>query len=175
MGHRRCRACGRVFRLCSQVPEQHYCGSPGCRRERRRRWQRDKRRSDADYRHNQAGAQRAWAQAHADYWRHYRLSHPEYCERNRVQQRERDRRRGPCAHGPDPRGAAGLAKMAPSGPILPVSSGIYRMVLATATDLAKMDSWTVKITVLSKGYGSFTGADGILQREDSIGPRGPPG
>lgn len=164
MGRQRCAACGRVFRRCSQVREQRYCGLPACRRERRRRWQSRKRRSDADYRHNQALAQRAWAAAHADYWRNYRLTHPEYGERNRVQQRQRDRRR-----------ATALAKMAPSEPILPVDSGIYRMVPATAPDLAKMVAWTVKITVLSKGYGSVAGAGRILQREDSIGSRGPPG
>ena len=162
MERRRCAACGEVFRRRSQVQEQRYCGSPGCRQERRRRWQRDKRRGDRDYRHNQTQAQRAWAAAHTDYWRNYRLTHPEYSERNRLQQRQRDRRRR--------RGE--LAKMAPSEPILPVPSGIYRMVPAA---LAKMAPWTVKITVLSKGYGSFAGADGILQREDSIGPRGPPG
>jgi hypothetical protein len=153
-----------VFRPRSQVREQRYCGLPACRRERRRRWQSSKRRSDADYRHNQALAQRAWAAAHADYWRNYRLTHPEYGERNRVQQRQRDRRR-----------AARLAKMAPSEPILPVESGIYRMVPATAPDLAKMAAWTVKITVLSKEYGSVAEAGRILQREDSIGPRGSPG
>jgi hypothetical protein len=164
MGRQRCAACGRVFRRRSQVREQRYCGSPACRRERRRRWQSSKRRSDADYRHNQALAQRAWAAAHADYWRNYRLSHSGYVERNRVQQRERDRRR-----------AAALAKMASSEPILSVDSGIYRMVPASAPDLAKMAAWTVKITVLSRDYGSAAGAGGILQREDSIGSRGPPG
>jgi hypothetical protein len=152
MGRQRCAACGRVFRRRSQVREQRYCGSPGCRRERRRRWQSSKRRSDADYRHNQALAQRAWSAAHADYWRNYRLTHPEYGERNRVQQRQRDRRRV----------AARLAKMAPSEPILPVESGIYRMVPATAPDLAKMAAWTVKITVLSKEYGSVAGTGRIL-------------
>ena len=82
MKRRRCAACGEVFRRRSQVPEQRYCGSPGCRQERRRRWQRDKRRANRDYRHNQTQAQRAWAAAHTDYWRNYRLTHPEYSERN---------------------------------------------------------------------------------------------
>ena len=109
MGRRRCAACGRVFRPRSQVQEQRYCGLPACRRERRRRWQSSKRRSDADYRHNQALAQRAWAAAHADYWRNYRLTHREYGERNRLRQRQRARRR-----------AVALAKMAASEPILPV-------------------------------------------------------
>jgi len=174
MERRRCAACSQVSRRRSQARGQRYCGSPGCRRERRRRWQRDKRGSDPDYRHNQARAQRAWAAAHPDYWRHYGLSHPEYCERNRVQQRQRDRRGQCCAGEPDREGAGGLAKMAPSEPILPMLSGIYRMVPATATGLANMASWTVKITVLSRGYGSFAEARRILQREDSIGPRDPP-
>lgn len=164
MERRRCAACGVVFRRRSQVKEQRYCGSPGCRRERRRRWQRHKR-NDADYRYNQGRAQQVWAGAHADYWRHYRLSHPAYVERNRLQQRQRDRQRR----------VAELAKMASSEPILPVDSGIYRILPATATELAKTAPWTVRITVLSKGYGSFAGTNGILQREDSIGPRGLPG
>ena len=179
MERQRCAACGQMFRRRSQVREQRYCGSPPCQRERRRRWQRSKRRSDMDYRHNQARAQQAWAATRRDYWRHYRLAHPEYLERNRLQQRQRDRRRRAsppdCDPGVDPRGAGDLAKMASSEAILPVSSGFYRLVPATSTDLAKMAPWTVKITVLSKGYGSFAGADAILQREDSLGPRGPPG
>lgn len=89
----RCASCGRRFRPNSRVKEQRYCGDPACQRERRRRWKWDKRQVDADYRLNQAVAQRAWAEAHADYWRHWRQQHPDYVERNRLQQRERDRRR----------------------------------------------------------------------------------
>ena len=95
MERRHCAGCGRAFRPCSQVPGQRYCGTPGCQRERRRRWQQAKHASDADYRENQARAQRAWAQNHSEYWREYRRLHPEYCERNRnaARQRQRDRRR----------------------------------------------------------------------------------
>jgi hypothetical protein len=159
---RRCAACGEAFRPRSQVQEQRYCGSPACQRERRRRWQWSKRRTDTDYRQNQALAQRTWTEAHADYWRHYRLTHPEYCERNRLQQRNRDGRR------------RGLAKMDASEPIPPVSSGIYRLMPTRVSDLAKMDAWTVKITFLSKDYEQTGNAGRILQREDLIGATGPP-
>lgn len=155
----RCAACGECFQPRSQVREQRYCSKAKCQQERRRRWKRNKRHSDEDYRRNQAAAQRAWAAGHAGYWRDYRAAHPDYVERNRRLQRERDRRR---ADGD-------LAKRNASEPIGAVPTGIYRMVPAAA-DLAKRNAWTVSITVLSKDYGPA----GILQREDVIGTVGPP-
>ena len=124
MESRRCAACGQAFRPRSRVPQQRYCGAAACRRDRRRRWQRAKRESDADYRENQARAQRAWAQNHRDYWRAYRLTHPQYCESNRkaARQRQRDRRRAAVA--------AALAKMDASTAGTPVPSGTYRLVPA---------------------------------------------
>jgi hypothetical protein len=147
MESRRCAACGQAFRPRSRVPQQGYCGAAACRRERRRRWQRAKRESDADYRENQARAQRAWAQNHRDYWRAYRRTHPQYCESNRkaARQRQRDRRRAAIA--------AEFAKMDASAAGTPVPSGTYRLVPAAAPGFAKMDSWTVEITLVSMPYG----------------------
>jgi hypothetical protein len=93
MADRRCLSCGPKFRPCPQTPRQLYCSEAACQRERRRRWQREKQRSDADYRDNQRRAQRAWAAKHSGYWRDWRDRHPEYCERNRAGQRLRNRRR----------------------------------------------------------------------------------
>lgn len=156
---RQCASCGELFRPRTQVREQRYCGKPGCQQERRRRWKWNQRHSDEDYRQNQAMAQRTWAATHADYWRGYRAAHPDYVERNRLLQRERDRRRA----------AGDLAKRNASEPICTVPSGIYRLAPAAA-DLAKRNAWTVKITVLSRDWRSA----GILQREDVIGADGPP-
>jgi hypothetical protein len=83
MKRRRCSACGVAFRPRSQVPDQMYCSASACQQARRRRWQRAKRQSDADYRENQARAQRAWVQGHRDYWREYRRTHPQHSESNR--------------------------------------------------------------------------------------------
>ena len=107
---------------------------------------------------------RAWADSHGDYWREYRASHPDYTDRNRLEQRRRDRHRR----------AAHLAKMVASTPISAIPSGTYRLLPEAGGDLAKMDAWTVKITVISRDYASGGEAGAILQREDVIGTTGPP-
>ena len=139
MDSRRCEACGQAFRPRSQVSQQCYCAAEACQRERRRRWQVAKRQSDPDYHDKQVRAQRAWRERHPDYWREYRRTHPQYAQRNRSQQHERDGRR--CERR--------LAKMDASAPVFPVPSGTYRLAPAAAGDLAKMDAWMVEITLLS--------------------------
>jgi hypothetical protein len=90
---RKCKACGGHFAPRPQNSNQQFCSKPECQRERKRRWQKHKRATDADYRENQARARQQWAQRHPDYWRRYRRDHPDYAARNRILQRERDRRR----------------------------------------------------------------------------------
>jgi hypothetical protein len=154
MESRRCAGCGQAFRPRSQVPGQCYCSEAACQRERRRCWQRAKRASDADYRENQARAQRAWAQSHREYWREYRRTHPDYCERNRdgSRQRRRDRRQRAGSST-----SAKFAKMDASMPGSPVPSGTYRLVPAAAAEFAKMDAWMVEITLVSTPYGEMDG------------------
>ena len=139
MQSKRCVACEQMFHPRAQVPDQRYCGSPACQRERRRRWQLKRRQSDPDYQENQSRAQRAWGERHPEYWDEYRRRHPQSVERNRVLQRERDRRRR----------ARVLAKMDVSTRDSPVVSGTYRLSPVPCKDLAKSDAWTVQITVLS--------------------------
>jgi hypothetical protein len=61
-----------------------------------------------------------------------------------------------------------------STPIHPVPSGTYRLLAEAGGDLAKMDAWTVKITLISRDYTPSGEAGAILQREDVIGAAGPP-
>lgn len=140
MQSRQCAACGRAFRPRPQVLQQCYCADAACQRERRRRWQRAKRRSDADYRDNDARGQRAWREAHPDYWRAYRQGHPRYTERNRVQQRARNARRG----------IRLIANEDVSTGDFALASGTYRLILAGEAAIANGDAWTVEIAVLSK-------------------------
>lgn len=144
MERRRCAACGEAFRPRSQVPDQMYCSASACQRTRRRRWQQAKRQSDADYRENQARAQRAWVQGHRDYWREYRRTHPQYCESNRLAARQRQRERR--------RRARQFAKMDASRVLSRVPSGTYRLVPASAAEFAKMDAWIVEMTLISRAY-----------------------
>jgi hypothetical protein len=145
MERRRCAGCGQSFRPRPQVPHQSYCSAAACQRARRQRWQKAKRESDADYRENQARVQRAWAQAHREYWREYRRKHPEYCQSNRnaARRRQRDRRQ---------RAPPRFAKMDASMPQSVISSGTYRLVPAAAGEFAKMDASIVEITLLSMPY-----------------------
>ncbi len=147
MSKRRCVACRAVFTVRAQTPKQRYCSAPGCQRERRRRWQREKRRSDPDYRENQRQAQQRWASSHREYWRRYRAEHPEYTAANRTRQRERDRRRR--EHEALPSARVDLAKSDASTPDSLAFSGTYRLVPVTR-QLAKMDVWTVELHPISE-------------------------
>lgn len=142
MQSKQCAGCGKAFHPRAQTPKQTYCSSPVCQRERRRRWQQARRQSDPEYRDNQSRAQESWAERRRGYWREYRRTHPEYRERNRRLQRERDARRRERV----------LAKMDVSPRDSPVPSGTYRLSPVRRDDLAKMDAWMVRITVVSKQY-----------------------
>lgn len=50
------------------APEQCVCPLKRCQKERQQRWQKNKRRVDADYRNNEQRAPRSWAERHAQYW-----------------------------------------------------------------------------------------------------------
>lgn len=146
MATRRCAGCKQRFVPRAQVPNQRYCSKPSCQQARRRQWLKQKRQTDADYRANQAQAQRRWRERHPEYWRGYRQGHPEYVERNRRQQRQRDQRRrtlSPSAASVD------LAKNTAWRPKTDVPSGRYKLIAVNPEELAKTNAWTVEIEVLS--------------------------
>ena len=145
MEERRCAGCGEAFRPCPRVRDQTYCGKEECRRTRRRRWQRTKRQEDADYRDNQARAQRAWSAENSAYWQAYRSEHPEYVQADREGARRRKRERGRRAVG-----ASGFVKMDSIREFSSVRSGTYLLVPQEEEKFVKMDSIMVKITLLSK-------------------------
>lgn len=134
-----CVACGALFTPLAHVPNQRYCSSKTCQLARRRVWQRERMRTDPDYRENQASAQASWCARHPDYWRRYREAHPACRDRNRAMQRERNARRNA-----DP-----VAKMDASPPFRPLTSGFYLLCDALEAGIAKMNAWTVHIAVLS--------------------------
>jgi len=146
MAKRRCAACGCLFVPRRNVPQQRYCSKRVCQRTRRRRWQREKLTTDADYRVNQAAAQRRWRERHPEYWRRYRRSCPDYTEGNREKQRERNRRRRSGGTGPSPPAIANMDAYATERP---VRSGTYRLIPVTAPGVAKMDAYVVEMHVLS--------------------------
>ena len=141
MDLKRCAACRKKFRKRPQAL-QTYCSADKCQRERRRCWQQTKRATDPDYKDNQSRAQQAWAKRNANYWAEYRQVHPEYNERNRKLQRERNgkRKRSP------------IAKMDVSAPKPHMISGTYLLIPALVDGIAKMDAWTAEIRFISSSY-----------------------
>jgi len=137
---RRCLACARLLQLVPQAPDQSYCSSEACQRERRKLWQRDKRQDDSAYQANQAKAQHAWSQRNPDYWKLYREAHPEYAERNRQQQKKRNLERR----------SGDIAKKNVSSGAPPLASGVYRLSAEGDGLIAKMAVWIVKITLISE-------------------------
>ena len=133
-----CNACGQPFPPRPQNPNQSYCTDAECQRERRRRWQQQKRRDDADYRDNDVRAAKAWAIENPEYWKQYRHENPAYAERNRNLQQSRNRKLR----------AAVIANEDASRPFRSPPAGRYQMV-RIGDGMANGDVWIVEIAVLA--------------------------
>jgi hypothetical protein len=99
--------------------------------------------TDADYRDNQYDAQRRWREHHKEYWSRYRVSHPDYVERNRELQRERNHHR---------RGGTLIVKRDELSLLNSFKSGFYRLIPAGGDGIAKRDEYIVKLDFLSVTY-----------------------
>ena len=144
MGHQ-CAFCKEEFRPDRYHPRQDYCGKEACQRYRRSKWQREKLKTDADYRANQADAQARWRASHRDYWKKYRASHPTYVEHNRVLQA---RRRAAIMQREKQHPLVAKMDVAISQPAL--VSGRYRIEAVESGDVAKMDSVIVQLSIIER-------------------------
>jgi len=140
---RKCKHCGQLFSNRPQNPNQQYCSEPDCQRARKRIWQQRKLLADPDYHANQRDAQSRWQEKNPDYWSKYRKDHPDYVERNRARQRERNRRRRQDSCRPV------IAKMDASMPESSINSGRYLLSMVDGGMIAKMDALIVEINVIS--------------------------
>jgi hypothetical protein len=134
--------CGEPFIPRKNVSCQRYCSKADCQQVRRDRWRKRKLLTDAEYQGNQRDAQKRWRESHKEYWRGYRASHPDYVERNRALQRERNCRR---------RGFV-IAKRDESMDRNCMRSGYYRLIPAGGETIAKRDEYLVKLDVLPGTY-----------------------
>lgn len=138
MSKRTCAACGKLFVPRQQIQNQRFCSDHECQRERRRRTQAERRASKPATRANDAQYCRDWRIKNPDYWRCYRAAHPEYAERNRIQQRQRNKARK----------NSDIAKddVWPANPFI---GGFYRLSPVTGRKIANEAAWIVEINVLS--------------------------
>ena len=129
MERRSCKHCESSFQPRPQNPRQVYCSKPECQKARKRLWQREKLRSDSDYRENQRQAQKRWQEKNPDYWKRWRERHASYVEHNRECQQQRNGRRRKIAVTVEGENDASMfAKMDASNEEFLLSSGTYRLV-----------------------------------------------
>jgi len=152
---KRCAHCRRLMRLNPRVKSQRYCGSRACQRARKTSWQREQMSRDRDYQANHKRAQADWAEGNPGYWALYRSSHPDYRERNRILQKERDARRR----------ERNLAKMDALSGRKHIEPGTYYLFPPGLPDLAKMDAFGQKVVIISEG---FPDSGAILQRRTRL-------
>jgi len=141
MASRQCPFCKKQFEPRPQVKQQKICPSAECQRERKRRWQQAKCKTDPAYNADQREHAKKWADLHPNYSREYRAKNPNSAECNRAKQKNRNEKRR----------VALIAKMDVSKPESLVPSGIYRLTPIDASGIAKMDAWIVKINIISCG------------------------
>ena len=90
-----CLHCGKDlpsnFRLQNK---QEYCSDKACQKARMRKWKRNQYKKNRSYRRKSKDGQKKWRKRYpADqYQKEYREKHPEYVERNRELQRERNKK-----------------------------------------------------------------------------------
>ncbi|BBB58691.1 hypothetical protein UNDKW_0418 [Undibacterium sp. KW1] len=106
--------------------------------KRRGAWQKLKLQTDTDYRDNQMRAQKAWMKRNPDYWQKYRDTHPSNAEKDRVLQ----------PHTNNTDGNDEIAKMDVSTCSSCPSAGIYFLMPCSKKKIAKMDVWTVELTLI---------------------------
>jgi len=150
MNQKRCRHCHTFFLPNPRVKTQHYCQRPECQRSRKALWQKQKIHQDTDYQATHREAQKNWMEQHPGYWKAYRVGHPAYVQKNRLNQQIRDRKRR-LTH---------LAKMDALRPSSFVKPGSYLLV----PHLAKMDTFAQKIFLIPDTSRDW----GYLAKKDSI-------
>ena len=132
---------------------QNYCGDAPCQRKRKSNWQRQRLKTDEDYRANQKVADEQWRKKRPSYWHDYRKKNTASRNRNRTLQilrNHRRRKRQSAQQGASP----GIAKMdATRGQDLQSFQHVneFWLVPSGPPGIAKMDALKVKIVAVSTG------------------------
>ena len=142
-----CIYCGDFFDPSPRHKNQSACQKEACQKARKAAWQRYKLKHDPVYRANQNNSQRQWLAGKPGYWKAYRKKNPAKAERNRILQRQRNRkaRCRPTVAKMDP---SLIAKMDPSKPDNFQILGQFWLVPV----IAKMDALKVNIIKIPIAY-----------------------
>jgi hypothetical protein len=91
-----CIRCGKELPRNPHIKRgQNYCGAKECQRARKRKWDKDRYNSDTAYKYKRLSSQKIWRKKRPShkYQKNYRMMRPEYVNRNRELQRNRNEKR----------------------------------------------------------------------------------
>jgi hypothetical protein len=88
-----CPCCQQAFQPSKRRPDQAVCSRPKCQARRRNEYRRRKSLADPVYAQVVCDSRRKWREAHPNYQKSYRQTHPDAAARNRQQQHQRDQKR----------------------------------------------------------------------------------
>jgi len=142
-----CIYCGDFFDPSPRHKNQSACKKAACQKARKAAWQRYKLKHDTVYRANQKSSQRQWLAGKPGYWKAYRKKNPEKAERNRILQRQRNRK-ARCLPAGAKMNPSLIAKMDPSKPDNFQILGQFWLVPV----IAKMDALKVNIVKIPIAY-----------------------
>lgn len=136
----RCASCRKKFKPNPRSKNQNYCGNAFCQKARKRQWQREKMRSDPDYKENQRQAAKTWREKNPDYSKSYRASNSDYVRRNREAQKRRNSK------------SRMIAKMDALSKEYEIKPGLYKIYGPSLDGVAKMDALMHEIFIIPERY-----------------------
>jgi len=145
-----CINCSQEFVQSPRHKNQNYCRKQACQRAKKADWQRNRLKTDPEYKATQKLSHRKWLEANPDYWKGYRERNPEKVERNRLMQRLRNKRRRAKRSDTNRHGTDMIAKMDASKFAKSLkfkAKGQYWLVPV----IAKMDALKVNIIAIPRG------------------------
>ena len=137
----KCINCGKDIILIPQISKQTYCSSDECQKKRKTNWQKQKLKTDPDYKENQIRAQKAWANRNKDYWQKYRELNQNNDKFENVKTAKEKIIK-----------SKKNVKMDSSKFSAPLVDGIYTLRIIAARQTVNMDSWVVEITRIEERF-----------------------
>jgi len=144
----RCKHCGKIFKRNPRLKSsQRYCYEVACQQERKNTWERVKIKTNESYRQRRQASKRRWRKQHSahTYQRQYRERHPEYIDKNREKQQQRNTRRK------DLQESAMIVKTDALSQQRPINPGLYALLPwdnRGMEKIVKTDALMVQLTVL---------------------------
>lgn len=136
-----CAHCKETVPANPRSKGQRFCGKPACQRARKTAWERQKIKTDPDYRANRKESQQTWVDKHPGYYKAYRKRNPKKVLQNRIRQKVRNRKRAKQSQQFE----GEIAKMDASEAMKDKLLGTFWLV----PKIAKMDALAVQIVEIT--------------------------